>query len=614
MEKIRQKIYSSLRMQSIFRRVNTISVTIGTMAMVLLTAIFVFTYIRSTMELLQERESRYLSVYSTNLSNELFAVGKDVSQLSEDDRMQQMLAEDYPLTPGSYQYKKLVLTKTVERQLAYNDNVTDVYLFTTRDDPMSLFRGPHGDLDVAALDTISLFYDTAFFSADGACFMDAASFSLDPEKNNQGILCMYRILETGTAKTRGYLLAYLDKQTLFGGLNTAEDAENGVRRLVLDEKGSLVYGQEGLLSESALTRLHAHLTEQEGMFSFSMTGGLNGGMCVYSRLSGLGLYAVAMIPYSVVSSEVFLILAAVLILLALLFVIYSVTSRCIAQSISQPVEQMLQSLREIQQEDFRVGPGDDHPDELAEVNNFMNDTKRLLSDLIAKIRENEQQKYRLQLQVLRTQINPHFLVNTLNSIIWLADLQGAENIRALTSSLIEVLVPCMRNASGVATIRSELALLRDYGTIMDFQYMDQFQLEFDVEEQVQDYTAPVLFLQPLVENALIHGRDTNSPILHIRVWGRMEEGKIHICVSDDGKGMSPQRLKEITERSARKEKVQTLTRIGVTNIRERLGLLFGEENYRLTITSQENMGTTVDIWLPLTVQEEKENEKSASGG
>lgn len=613
MEKLKQKVYRRLRMQSIYHRVNTISVTIGTMAMVLLAAICVFTYTQSTLELLQERESRYLSIYSANLSNELFSVGKDVSLLSEDDQMQRMLAEDYPLTPESYLYKKLVLTRTVEHQLAHNDTVTDVYLFTTRDTPMNLFRGPHGDLDIDSLNTISLFYETAFFSADGACFIDAAAFSRDPEKNNQGILCMYRVLESGTAKTRGYLLAYLDKQILFGGLNTEEDGENGVRRFIMDTSGQLVYGQEPQLGQEALTRLRSGMADKEGMLSYSPSGRQVGGICIYSKLSGLDIYAVSLIPYSVVSSEVFMILATVLVLLALLFGIYSISSRHIAQSISQPVEQMLQSLREIQQENFQVGPYDDHSDELAEVNNFMNDTKVLLSDLIAKIRENEQQKYRLQLQVLRTQINPHFLVNTLNSIIWLADLQGAENIRALTSSLIEVLVPCMRNTSGVAPIRSELALLRDYSNIMDFQYMDQFRLEFDVEEQIQDYLAPMLFLQPLVENALIHGRDTNSPILNIRVRGRMEEGRIHIWVCDDGKGMSAQRLKEITDRSARKEKVQTLTRIGVRNIRERLGLYFGEENYTLTITSREHIGTTVDIWLPPATQEEKDNEKSTSG-
>lgn len=603
MEKLKQKLYRSLRMQSIYHRVNTISVTIGAMAMVLLTAICIFTYISSTMELLQERESRYLSIYSANLSNELFTVGKDMSLLSEEEQMQRMLTEDYPLTAEARRYKQLVLTQAAERQLSYNDRVTDIYLFTTRDDPINLFRGPHGDLDIGSLDTISLFYETGFFSADGACFLDAAAFSTDPGQNNQGLLCLYRVLESGTAKTRGYLMAYLNKTILFGGLNDPEDT--GVQRLILDKNGQMVYGLENAPEQDLLSRLPERMTERDGMFRYGLSQGQLGGMCIYSRLSGLDIYAVSLVPYSVVSREVFVILAAVLVLLALLFGIYSISSRLIARSISQPVEQILQSLRQIRQEDFRVGPRDEHSDELAEVNNFLNDTKVRLSDLITKIRENEEQKYRLQLQVLRTQINPHFLVNTLNSIIWLADLQGAENIRQLTSSLIEVLVPCMRNTSGVAPIRSELELLKDYSTIMDFQYLDQFRLEFEVQEQVQDYLAPVLFLQPLVENALIHGREPNGPILNIRITGQLEGDRIHIQVMDDGRGISAQRLKEITERTSRKEKSQTLTRIGVSNIRERMGLLYGEGNYDLTIGSREHEGTTVDIWLPLRKAQEE---------
>lgn len=603
MKAFQEKIYNWLRMRSIYRRINNVSVVIGTAAMVLITVISLGIYFNSTMELLEERESRYLSAYSTNIVNELYLVSSDISGLAGCESMQQMLAEQYPLTEQAHQYKQLVLTQEAEQRLSHNDAVTDVYLFTTRDDPLSLFRGPCSDVDIGSLNTISMFYDTAFFSADGACFMDAAAFSSDPEKNNAGLVCLHRVMESGTAKTRGYLLVYLDKQQLFGGLVTESDSD--VSRFILDENGSLVYAGANPIPQEKVKRLYTQMDQKEGEFGVSGFGGLPGGMCVYSRISGLDFYAVTLIPYSVVSGEVAIILLAVLVLLALVFCFYSIMSRYIAKSIALPVEHIIQSLREIQQENFCVGPYDSHSDELAEVNNFMNETKQLLSELITKIKVNEQQRYELQLQVLRTQINPHFLVNTLNSIIWLADLQGAENIRQLTTALIDVLVPCMRNTSGVAPIRGELALLRDYSTIMEFQYMNQFQLEFDVDEQTQEYLAPVLFLQPLVENALIHGRDLNSPMLHIRISGHIEDGRIHISVRDDGKGITPQRMKEIAERTGQKKKVNTMTRIGVTNIRERMGLLYGEQAYSLTMTSEENHGTLVDIWLPRLTEEER---------
>lgn len=596
MKRFQQKIYNWLRMRSIYRRVKNISLVIGTAAMGLIAVISIVIYIHSTMELLQERESRYLSACSTNIVHELLAVSSDISALASGDAMQKMLAEQYPLTERASQYKKLVLTREAERRLAYNDTVSDVYLFTTRDDPMSLFRGPASDVDVTALDTISMFYDTSLFSENDACFLDAAQFSANPEKNNLGLVCLHRVMENGTAKTRGYLLAYLDKKTLFGELN-AEDEKNDVFRFVLDENGALVYAQSQRLAAQDLQELWNRMEQKEGEFGVGRFSGFGGGMCVYSRINGLNCYAVTLIPYPVVSTEVSLILLALLVLVGLLFCLFSVTAKFIAQSVALPVEEILQSLRQIQQEDFKPGPHDAHSDELAEVNNFMNETKQLLSELIAKIKDNEEQRYQLRLEVLRTQINPHFLVNTLNSIIWLAELQGAENIRRLTTALIDVLVPCMRNTSGVATVRAELALLRDYSTIMEFQYLNQFQLEFDVDEAVQDYLAPVLFLQPLVENALIHGRDLTSPVLHIRIFGRMENGQIHIRVSDDGKGISSQRLREIAERGTKK-KVNTMTRIGVANIRERMNLLYGEKTHSLTISSEEYHGTAVDIWLP----------------
>ena len=138
METFRQKIYNWLRMRSVYRRVKNVSVVIGTAAMVLIAVISIAIYIHSTMELLQERESRYLSAYSTNIVNELFSISSDVSELAECESMQKMLAEQYPLTEQARQYKRLVLTQEAERQLAYNDAVTDVYLFTTRDETVVL--------------------------------------------------------------------------------------------------------------------------------------------------------------------------------------------------------------------------------------------------------------------------------------------------------------------------------------------------------------------------------------------------------------------------------------------------------------------------------------------
>ncbi len=612
-EKIRQRAYEYLRARSVYQRLKIVSVLIGTASLVLITAISIMVNIHFTMELLEERESRYLAMYVASVSSELEKISEDLSALTSSGVVQSLLEENLAMDDSTLLSQQLVLTREAEKYLAIHDVVKDVYLFTTVTSPTNLFRGPHSDMDTQSLDTISLFYDTDFFSEKGAFLVDAADFSKDPEQNQKGLICLQRVLEERSARTRGYLMLYLDKAELFERLVDVETSGDDICRVILNPKVGLVHSSERQLSSRAMEEILTKIDQNAGSFSIQYPGSLVGQICVYSKIGALDLYAVTVIPASVVSRETYLILGAMLVLLALLTWIDSVTSKHIAKSISIPVEQMLQSLREIRQENFSVGPFDAHTDELAEVNNFLNDTKIRLSNLIGAIKETEQQKYKLQLEVLRTQINPHFLVNTLNSTIWLAQLQGADNIQTLVSSLIDILRPCMRNTSGVATIGDEIKLLRDYSTIMEFQYMNQFELDIDVEAEVEEYLAPVLFLQPLVENALIHGRSENALLIRIWVRAHRDGDSIHILVQDDGKGMSPARLREIQNQRSEGKKGQTLTSIGVSNIRQRMDLLYREKPHSMTITSQENQGTTVEIRLPMIRGMEDHHEENTAG-
>lgn len=595
----RDRFYHYLRMRSVYRRVHSPAVLIGTIFMLLLTLLSAVIYIRSTMDILQERETRYLSVYSASITGTLAEIDRELSLFARDDAVQKLLRRATP-DEDSRLLRRMELTQEAEAALGHLDAVTDVYLFSSYAAPINLFRGPHGDADISSLDTVRLFYDTEFFSEDGSYLADAAPFSSSEHTNRDGLLCLYRVRENGTARTLGYLMLYLDKDEIFGSLGDANSETSEVCRMLLSRSEGLIYATDESRAAEYLPGLMPVLSGETAEPELGQKA-----MLCYHHITGLDWYVAAVIPHSMVASEIVLLISALLVLVALLFVIYSFLSRSVARSVSIPVDEVLKALHDIQQENFSIGPRDEHADELAEVNNLLNDTKLLLSELIEKIRETERQKYELRLEVLRTRINPHFLVNTLNSIIWLATLQDAHNIRELTTALSAMLVPCMRNTSGVAPIRSEIQLLHDYAAIMEFQYMDQFQILYDIDPAVEEYPAPVLFLQPLVENCLIHGRDMSTPMLTIRITARKREDHIHITVSDDGKGMSAERLRELSEReSLKKGGINTFTSIGMSNIRERMKLLYGSRPCSLTVESIENSGTTVQIILPLITKEE----------
>ena len=588
-------------MRSVYRRVMFLSAFIGTAVMTLLTVISLTIYLDSSMKLLQEREERFLSVYAAKVISEMTEIGRDLSAFAQSDAVQQALKAPMDLSADAQLLRKISLTRSAENALAHNDAITDVYLFTVYSEPMNLFRGPVSDFRAEALDRMKLFYNTPFFAEDGSFIVNAAAFSTDPECNNSGLLCLYRVMENGTKKNLGYLMLYLDKESIFGSLNTGDGDQQHIQRMIYSRTEGGIYSAPG----GEAIPFPADRIDPDAQEGFFTTGSfLSSTRGVFVRFNSMDWYAVTLTPYTVLSDEVRIILLAMVILLFLLIVLFSLMSRSVAHSVSIPVNQVLHSLRDIQQENLALGAHDDHQDELAEVNNLLNDTKALLAQLITRIRETEKQKYELSLQVLQAQINPHFLVNTLNSIIWLSSLQGADNIRRLTSSLSAIVIPCMRNQSGIAPIRDELALLRDYETIMDFQYMSQFRIRYDIDPAVEEYLAPVLFLQPLVENCIIHGRDSGMPMLTIDIRAKKEDEQIVLSISDDGKGITEEKIRQIdAQRTSNRKQVQTFTSIGISNIRERMRLLYGEGASSLVIRRKEEGGTEVSIRIPLLRKE-----------
>jgi two-component system sensor histidine kinase YesM len=158
----------------------------------------------------------------------------------------------------------------------------------------------------------------------------------------------------------------------------------------------------------------------------------------------------------------------------------------------------------------------------------------------------------------------------------------------------------MRNTTGIATIGSEVRMLKEYARIMEFQYMNQFRLELRVDSRVEDYLAPVLFLQPLVENSLIHGRNATTTMLTICVSAHLVDDHVAISVEDNGEGMSTGRLREISmDRETNIGKMRTFTSIGIANIRERMALLYRNKPFSVDIASVKNQGTVVRMCLPL---------------
>ena len=270
-------------------------------------------------------------------------------------------------------------------------------------------------------------------------------------------------------------------------------------------------------------------------------------------------------------------------------------------------------------------PARDEIGALADTFNVMMDR---IEALMAEVRQKEKLKREAQQDVLASQIEPHFLYNSIDSIQYVAHSRDEKEIEAVAASLSELLRSVLSNHNEFITLWEEKDYIENYLTIERFKYRRPFTVLWDVEEELWSYPVPKLLLQPVVENALIHGiaamdgdgvinvkiyrqQDTvipasNEPNGHAgaSIW-RLPRGSqtppraagfVILKVMDNGRGISEDKLGELKQHMASKGK-PGFRRIGITNVFNRIQLIYGD-GYGGTIDSCEGMFTCVELRLP----------------
>lgn len=225
--------------------------------------------------------------------------------------------------------------------------------------------------------------------------------------------------------------------------------------------------------------------------------------------------------------------------------------------------------------------------------------------LLHQVQENERNKRILEFNSLQAQINPHMIYNTLNTITYLAQVQNVSNIEEISSSFA-YLLRSISNQGEFITIAQEMEYLRSFIAIKKYNLLCNIETDFQVDESAQNCQILKLLLQPIVENAIIHGfyGQLGDGLLSITV--RRHEDMLDIDISDDGNGMDEERIQLIL--SGAEKSSNTFLRVGVKNIRDRLALQYGELA-AFTIVSAPGCGTTVHISFPAEEMQAKQAQK-----
>lgn len=218
-------------------------------------------------------------------------------------------------------------------------------------------------------------------------------------------------------------------------------------------------------------------------------------------------------------------------------------------------------------------------------------------------RKLEVMKRRVELYTLQSQINPHFLYNTLDSIRGRALLDGNREIASMTEVLSRFFRYCISSDESLVKLREEISHIRDYYYIQKYRFEDRFDMEIETEgEEVYEYYVPRMTLQPLVENAMVHGLEKVNRKGFLKIRCIATEKKVVLTVSDNGVGMDVEQLDKLNRRMDEMllagKKRKNHSGIAVSNVNARIKMTFGDE-YGIRYRSMENVGTDAEVLLPV---------------
>lgn len=280
----------------------------------------------------------------------------------------------------------------------------------------------------------------------------------------------------------------------------------------------------------------------------------------------------------------------------------------LTRTISLPVGKLKKRIDKIAQGNFLIDRNMEWNSELGDVGRGINRLSQDILSLMETRVADEKQRQELEYRMLQSQINPHFLYNTLNSIKWMATIQNATGIAEMTTSLSRLLRSIAKDGRKLVPLQEELSLLEDYFLIQKYRYGSNITMETTVhDEQLLTGLIPRFTLQPLAENAIFHGIEPRGQgCLRLSIE-RSGWNDILITLEDNGVGISEEQIAEILVPQERGSHQETTVKgmlegMGLRNVNERLKLTFGEQ-YGLSIESVQDQYTKMFILLPYRTTE-----------
>lgn len=413
-----------------------------------------------------------------------------------------------------------------------------------------------------------------------------------------------RLINLETNRVIGNLLIDVDESLLADTCRSLNANTPGLS-FICDESGVIIshsnkdwIGQK--LPDPVLLNQIVNSPSLQGSLSYDAAGVttandllLPGSIVYYSTCQVTGWRLISVIPTAYLFREinyvVTLITLASLILLAGATVVILISSR----RLTQPISNLMDGMRQIETGNLEITVANASQDEIGRLTQAFNSMVQDIKRLLARIVQEEQQKQQVELEAMRAQINPHFLYNTLNSIKWMAKIQGADNVGQAITALTKLLRVSINLTKDMISLQEEIEYVRNYVFIMKMRFNDQVEIDYAIPDECASLRVQKLILQPIVENSLVHAVKDNDHLV-IRITAQVAADKLIIAVADNGQGMAEDQVNTLLI----PQSVSKMSSVGIANVHNRIQMHHGP-GYGLAIASQLDQGTRVTVTLPV---------------
>ena len=403
--------------------------------------------------------------------------------------------------------------------------------------------------------------------------------------------------ENGTF--RGVILINLNMNKITEICNSfQEKQENFI--CIINDKGELVYEQQNGRERFAFDEkenrqeLNTALGKtKESCFRLNYRGEKY--LVTRTDMKTTGWTLVSMVPYKSVMAETMAISGVMILAVAITLIVTLLLLNRILTGVVKPLKKLEKYMVQVNPDNMDQRMEILTDDEIGHLSMKFNQMMDCIRNLKEQVIEEQEDKRKYELQALQAQINPHFLYNTLDSIIWMAETNDS-NIVAMTEALAKLFRISLNKGNEEISLERELEHVKNYLIIQSMRYADKFTYEISAEPGVERCRTIKLILQPIVENCIYHGIKKKRGTGKITIRAYRREQNLIIEVSDDGCGMPEEICRKILSDEIESENISG-SGIGVKNVNERIQLRFGKK-YGLSYSSEEGVGTTVTYVLP----------------